>query len=32
MGSPPIADSSGPVASINIFSAAPFLIDKSVGL
>ncbi len=29
---PPIADSSGPEASINIFPAASSLIDKRVGL
>ncbi len=29
---PPIADSSGPEASINIFPAASSLIDKKVGL
>jgi len=27
---PPKADSSGPVTSINIFLAAPYLIDKRV--
>lgn len=32
VGDPPIADSSGPVASINIFPAAPSLMDKRVAL